>query len=66
MSIQRNVDLHDLDRFGPARNSPRNSPAVRRKTEPPLPPNKKKVEEPQVRTRWSQRTGGEIRVAECG
>ena len=45
MSIQRNVDLHDLDRF---KNSPRNSPASRRKAEPPMPPNKKKTEEPQV------------------
>ena len=44
MSIQRNVDLHDLDRFGP-----RHSPANRRKAEPPLPPNKKKQDEPPVR-----------------
>ena len=46
MSIQRNVDLHDLDQFGP-----RHSPANRRKAEPPLPPNKKKQDEPQVRAR---------------
>ena len=43
MSIQRNVDLHDLDRFGP-----RHSPANRRKAEPPLPPGKKKQDEPPV------------------
>ena len=46
MSIQRKVEFNSMDQF---KNSPRNSPASRRKTEPPMPPNKKKTEEPQVR-----------------
>ena len=55
MSIQRNVDLHDLDRFGP-----RHSPANRRKAEPPLPPNKKKQDEPQVRGQGGNSCGESV------
>ena len=40
-SIQRNAGLLDLDTFGPGR-SPKSSPAiVRKRQQPPLPPEKK-------------------------
>lgn len=39
LSLQRNVDLHDLDVFGPGQ-SPRSSPASRKRKEPPTPPVK--------------------------
>ncbi len=38
MSIQRGVDLHDLDLNGPGHTK---SPVVRRRKDPPLPPAKK-------------------------
>ncbi len=38
MSIQRGVDLHDLDLNGPGHTK---SPVVRKRKDPPLPPAKK-------------------------
>lgn len=46
LSIQRNADLHNLDKFGPG-HSPRNSPATKKRKEPPTPPAKQ-VPPPQV------------------
>ena len=54
MSIQRGVDLHDLDINGPG---PKSSPIVKRRKEPPVPPTKKEVPQPPPKVR----TQNEIR-----
>ena len=57
MSIQRGVDLHDLDVNGPG---PKSSPVVKRRKEPPVPPTKKEVPQPPPKVRVPTYTGHKI------